>query len=424
MEMDSTACGLSALTLVLVQDPEINLLHRASGAESSKYLAESYRCRGQAMRIAIDAYHALFPSGGIARYARGLIHAMATMAADNEFVLFYNLFREQGRPWRPEAANTSLCKVRFPRRVVQKAWEMLDWPPVEWLCGSIDVFHGLHFILPPTRKTRRVLTVHDLTYLKFPGYYADPKLNERGYRHELPRAIEHADAVIAVSHKTRDDLVELMGIPKERIRVIHEGVEPHFFYSPKAAGAAVKEEGEATAVRKLYGLTRPYLVFLVGSPEPRKNLRRTVEAARLGAPELPLALIGPREPLRRELGSYSESVVFTGIVHEHHLPTILAGAQISLYPSLYEGFGLPVLESMAAGAPVVASDRGSIPEVAGTAAILVDPEDVEALAHAISNLVQNEALRERLRQEGRRRAARFTWRKAAQETLALYRELL
>jgi len=185
-----------------------------------------------------------------------------------------------------------------------------------------------------------------------------------------------------------------------------------------------KEEGEATAVRKLYGLTRPYLVFLVGSPEPRKNLRRTVEAARLGAPEFPLALIGPREPLRRELGSYSESVVFTGIVPEHHLPIILAGARISLYPSLYEGFGLPVLESMAAGAPVVASDRGSIPEVAGTAAILVDPEDVEALAHAISNLVQNEALRERMRQEGRRRAARFTWRKAAQETLALYRELL
>jgi alpha-1,3-rhamnosyl/mannosyltransferase len=172
-----------------------------------------------------------------------------------------------------------------------------------------------------------------------------------------------------------------------------------------------------------YNLSTPYLVFLVGTPEPRKNLVRTVTAVRKAAPELKLALIGPQAPLRELLDENLHNLVFTDIVQEDHLPILLRGATISLYPSLYEGFGLPVLESMACGVPVITSNRGALPEVTGGAAVLVDPEDVDNMADAISALLDDEGQRSRLKDMGKKRSAEFSWRKTATETLALYREL-
>jgi len=368
------------------------------------------------MKVVVDAYHAIFTSGGISRYARGLISAIAEIAPTDEFILFYNRFRERGKAWRPTKENSIVRQIYFPRRLLQGIWDFIYWPPIEVLCGSIDLFHGLHFVLPPVRKALRVLTVHDLTYLKFPSYFADRGLNERGYRQELPRALARADAVIAVSQKTREDLVELMNFPEERVRVIYEGVEHHLF--------AQVEGQKAAAIRKLYGLSDPYLIFLVGTPEPRKNLIRTVAAARQAAPRLDLALIGPQGPLRELLGENIHNLIFTDSIPEEHLPALLSGATISLYPSLYEGFGLPVLESMACGVPVITSNRGSLPEVAGGAAILVDPENVDSIAGAISELLGDQAFQNRLKVMGKKRASEFTWQKTAAETLSLYRELV
>jgi len=368
------------------------------------------------MRVAIDVYHALFPSGGIPRYARALVKALTEMAPTEEFILFYNRFREQGPAWRPMAGTSRIRQTRLPRRMLQGMWNMLEWPPIELICGSLDVFHGLHFVLPPVRRARRVLTVHDLTYLKFPHYFNDQGLNDRGHHRELPRALARADAVIADSHSTREDLLELMKVPAEKVRVIHLGVEHRLFTQ--------SETQEANLIRKMYGLSSPYLVFLVGTPEPRKNLTRTVAAARRGAPELVLALIGPEKPLRSMLGDNLHNIVFIGVVPDDHLPALLSGACISLYPSLYEGFGLPVLESMACGVPVITSNRSSLPEIVGEAAILVDPEDEESIAQAIWQLMEDETLRAELSDAGRQRAASFSWRRTARETLALYRELL
>jgi len=252
--------------------------------------------------------------------------------------------------------------------------------------------------------------------LKFPDYFTDRRLNERGYRQELPRALARADAVIAVSQKTRDDLVELMKFPEERVRVIYEGVEHHLFTQV--------ERQKATPIRKLYGLSRPYLIFLVGTPEPRKNIARTVEAFRKAGSDYKLVLIGPQKPLEKLLGGETHGMIFTGVVPEDHLPAVLSGAVISLYPSLYEGFGLPVLESMACGVPVITSNRGSLPEIAGGAAILVDPEDVDSISDVISGLMRDESLQNRLKIMGKKRASEFTWQKTAAETLSLYRELV
>lgn len=367
------------------------------------------------MRIAIDAYHGLFQCGGVARYTRGLISALSEISATEKFILFYNRFREKGIAWKPK---TNRCRVQqfyLPRRLLANMWHYISWPRIETLCGKIDLFHGLHFVLPPVRKARRILTVHDLTFLKYPDYFLNRDLNECGYQRELPMSLARTDSVIAVSQKTREDLIEILKIPQEKIRVIHEGVDAHFF-NP------VKEE-EKAAIRKLYDLSTPYMVFLVGTPEPRKNLLKTVAAARQAAPDFTLVLIGPQRPLKSLLNDDYRNIKFTGIVKEEHLPALLSDARISLYPSLYEGFGLPVLESMACGVPVITSNRGSLPEVAGNAALLVNPEESDSIAGAISELINNDVLQNRLKIDGRLRAAEFTWQKAAEETLSLYREL-
>lgn len=367
------------------------------------------------MKIAIDAYHALYPYGGIARYIRGLVEAMATRNAEDRFILFANRFRGKDRMWQPDAGDTEPVVLNAPRRVMQWAWDHLNWPPVEYFTGPVDVFHATHFVLPATRA-KTVLTVHDLTWLRHPEFFADQKLNARGYGIELPRALDRADGIIAVSESTKRDLMECMGIADERISVIHEGVEPHFFVADGDPGIA--------AVRNRYHLPASYMFFLVGTPEPRKNLVRTVTAAMAAQIDLPLVIVGPTAPLRIMLGELADRVMLVGSVSDSDLPCLLAGAEMALYPSLYEGFGLPLLEAMAAGTPVVTSNASSCPEVVGDAGLCVDPYDELALATAISTLHNDDDLRATLCQRGRERAKAMSWQAAARKTLGLYRELV
>lgn len=367
------------------------------------------------MRVAIDAYHALRPYGGIARYIRSLVGEMAIQAPDDRFVLFANRFRETGEMWRPQAANVEAVALSAPRRLMQMAWNYLDMPPVEWWTGDVDIFHGTHFILPAVRRARCVLTVHDLTYLRHPEYFSDRSLNERGYGVELPRALQRADAVVAISGSTKADLIELLHVPEERIHVIHSGVEPAFF---------VPDDEEMLAgIRRRYGLDGPYMTFLVGAPEPRKNLQRTMAAARRAAPEVPLLLVGPEVPIRTLLGDASEGVRVLDGVSDADLPWLLQGAELALYPSLYEGFGLPVLEAMAAGTAVITSNISACSEVAGDAAMTVDPHSEEEIETAIRMLMTDEEMRANYARMGRERAATFSWQSAAAEMLRLYRSL-
>ena len=370
----------------------------------------------QAMRVAIDAYHALFHFGGVARYARELIGAFARAGGEERFVLFYNRFRERGAAWKPDDARFTLRQFHCPRTLVDALWGRLNWPPVEALCGPVDIFHGLHFVLPPARRARLVLTVHDLAYLKHPEYYSDRALNDKGYKGELPRSLARAAGVIASSARTREDVIELLGFPAEGIKVVHLGVEPFFFEAPS--------EADAEAVLARYGIVRPYLIFLVVSPEPRQHIVRTSRAARRSARGRDLVILGERGRIARFLEGGSEGAKLLGNVPKEHLPALLSRAAISLYPSLYEGFGLPALESMASSVPVIASDRGALPEVTGGAALQVNPESEDAIAEAIDAILADEALARDLRERGRARARAFTWEKTAAETLSFYKDLL
>ena len=341
---------------------------------------------------------------------------MATSAPADRFVLVSNHFRQRHTPWRFSGPNVEHVDLHIPRRLMQACWNTIGWPPIEAFIGRIDLFHGTHFVLPAVRSAKLLLTVYDLTFLKYPEYFSDRRLNERGYQVELANALKRADAVIATSDCTRRDLIELMRVPEDRIRVVHAGVEAHFFVS--------EDSSRLSGVLMRYGLTRPYMVFLVGTPEPRKNLVRTVAAARIAAPNVPLVVVGPREPIRSLLQGDTRGLRLIGSVPEEELPFVLHGAVLALYPSLAEGFGLPAVEALAAGVPLVTSDRTALPEVVGKAAVLVNPESVEAIADAIWNLLNDEHRRRQLVELGKIRAKELSWECSARHVLALYRELV
>jgi glycosyltransferase involved in cell wall biosynthesis len=239
-------------------------------------------------------------------------------------------------------------------------------------------------------------------------------------------AQEHADAIIAVSENTKRDVIRLLGIDPEKIFVVHEGVDPAFRPLPASAVKA--------AIAPL-GLEPGGYILHVGTIEPRKNLMRLIEAYRLVRQELSsiapkLVLAGASGWLNRELFDrvrtleMDDQVIFLGKVAENLLPVLYNGALIFVYPSLYEGFGLPPLEAMACGVPVITSEASSLPEVAGKAGILVDPKDTHALAASITELLENSKERERLAGAGLEQARKFTWNLAARQTINIYQTLL
>jgi glycosyltransferase involved in cell wall biosynthesis len=373
------------------------------------------------LRIGIDYTAAVRQGAGIGRYTRSLVGALPALDAENSYRLFVAARGAQGEvPRRP---NLSVRQVPLTDRETSILWQRLRLPlPIELFLGRLDLFHSPDFVLPPVLRARTVLTVHDLSFMRVPEC-AHPVLREYLLR-VVPRSVRRADLVLAVSASTQRDVVELLGVPEERVRVIHEGVDERF--------APVEDADALLAVRRRYGLARPFILGL-GTLQPRKNFCGLIEAfarlrERLGL-EHDLVIVGGKgwlyEPIFarvRELGLEGR-VRFLGFAADEDLPAIYSLASCLAYPSFYEGFGLPVLEAMACGTPVVTSRSSSLPEVAGTAAVLVDPHDVEELAVALEQVLHDQALRAELRAAGRRRAEGFTWERAARELLASYRAL-
>jgi len=294
--------------------------------------------------------------------------------------------------------------------------QRFDVPRLEWLV-RFDVLFGPNFVPPPTRKPV-VVTVHDLAFKRYPD--TAPHGTRRWLR-QLEAALRRATCVIAVSQSTKRDLIELLAVPEQRVTVIPHGVDMDVF---RPAPAQVIGEARARL-----GIDGPYLLAL-GGIEPRKNLSGLLSAyARLAADIRPALVIAGggvewnpegrvllREALEALEPSVRRHVVTTGYVTEGDKVALLTGAEALVYPSLYEGFGLPVLEAMACGTPVVTSNVSALPEVAGGAAVLVDPSDPESIAEGISRVLTDGSVRDRLQKVGPARAARFTWSETARRT--------
>lgn len=378
------------------------------------------------MRIGIDYTSAVRQGGGIGRYTRGLVGALAALDRENRYVLYAATSGLERRhaPAGPWPANFNLRALPLTDRHLAILWQRLRLPvPVEVVTGRVDLFHSPDFVLPPVWRARTALTVHDLSFLRCPECSSPPLLEY--LLRSVPPSVRRADLILADSESTREDLVELLHVPEECIRVVYPGVEERL--------QAPVEEADVARVLARYGLRRPYLLGL-GTLQPRKNFSRLIRAYHLlrqerRVPHL-LVIAGGRGWLDDDIYAtiealgLHEEVRITGFVEDHDLPALYAGADAFAFPSLYEGFGIPILEAMACGTPVVTANVSSMPEAGGDAALYVAPEDVEGLAEALWRLIDDRALVDDLVRRGRARVGEFSWRAAAQSLLAAYRDLV
>jgi glycosyltransferase involved in cell wall biosynthesis len=376
------------------------------------------------MIIGVDYTAAVWQGAGIGRYTRELIAAAVAHDRSRRYVLFYAAGGlPPGSPYLAElralcAANSAVRARPIPLspRLLTILWQRLRLPlRAELFAGPIDILHAPDFVLPPTRA-RTLLTVHDLTFL------VHPETADAGLRRYLavavPRSLRRASLVLVDSRSTGADLQRLLGVEPGRIRLLYPGVDPRFRPLPA---------GDAEPLRAELGLPEDFLLF-VGTIEPRKNLTRLVTAfAQLigggGHSGLSLVIAGRRGWLYEEVFAAVERlglrqrVRFLDFVADGQLPALYNLARAVVYPSLYEGFGLPVLEALACGAPVLTANSSSLPEVAGSAAILVDPLDTPAIAAGMERAMGDA---ERLRAAGPAQARRFSWAAAAAGLIAAY----
>jgi glycosyltransferase involved in cell wall biosynthesis len=378
------------------------------------------------VRIGIEGKTLTTHASGIGRYAINLTRTLLTILASNrndiDFVIFTapqtcrdilhgfpGTYSECGM-----AVKSSLLRsLAFLPRAIQRQ--------------RIDVFHGLDHVAIPLfgKQGKYVVTIHDIIPLLFPQFF--PLKHRLVVRAALVRVAKQADMVIVPSQAVQEDVMQHLHITTDRLAVIPEGCERRF--SP------LTEPARLAQMRQAYGLPSQYLLFL-GTLEPRKNVTTLLQAfahlrqAQEIDPALRVVIAGAPgwqtatlyHTVRRL--RLENAVVFPGFIAEADLPDLYRGAQIFVFPSLYEGFGLPVVEAMGCGVPVIASNTSALPEVTGGAALLVDPLDVAGLAAAIRELGHNDGLRQRLRCQGLARTQHFSWETAAQKTLELYRSLV
>jgi glycosyltransferase involved in cell wall biosynthesis len=387
-------------------------------------------------RIGIDYTAAARQRAGIGRYTRELVTALLTLEGASESPHKYVVFAATGQlpraHWQREIDHLrASCNLQFAVRNLPlsddwlaRLWHRLRLPiPVETITGSLDVFYSPDFVLPPTRRTTRtLLTVHDLSFLHCPEAFV-PALR-RYLERVVPRSIARADLVLADSAHTRSDIVSLLGVPPDRVQVLYSGVPPGFRTQP--------ELGEGERLRARYGLGGRRYVLSVGTLQPRKNYVRLIRAfANLEPetvePETQLVIAGGRgwlyQDIFTEAGRHGDRVRILGFVDEADLPALYRNAALFAFPSLYEGFGLPVLEAMACGVPVVCSNASSLPEVAGDAALLVDPLETDGLAEAMARVLEDAGLRREMVARGVAQAARFTWARAARQLVGVFDDL-
>ena len=409
------------------------------------------------MRIGFDITAQYVAQGGVFYYDHNLIKALLALDSENEYLLLdyhplhggytdpHELHELQEMHALPRVKVAHVRGLRHRRLSRVHAFQkgglrVLAWVvdgvlmrPWAWaaravmkerlrpILDGVDVFHSSDVLLWAQPGACNVITIYDLTALLYPQYHTPETLEMQ--RRKFQFAQNFADAVVAISEATRQDIIAYLDIEPERVHVIHGGVGSQFH--PIDDRVALEEKLSE------FGLIPDGYLLHVGTLEPRKNLVRLIEAyaqARKARPRSlpPLVLVGApgwnyRQLFERiEALGLEEHVRYLGRISRDDLPFLYAGAVLFVYPSLYEGFGLPPLEAMACGTPAVVSDISSLPEVVGDAAVLVDPLSVEALTSAMLRLIDSRSARQALKQRGLARAAMFTWERAAQKMLHLY----
>ena len=365
------------------------------------------------LKVALDATPLLGHPTGVGQFCRGLLGALGQREDVSASAFAVSWRRRRGiESLLPDGVPAH--QRAMPARPLHASWRRREAPKVEWFIGSEDVVHGTNFVVPPTRRAGRVVTVHDLTTVRFPELCNGPTL---AYPSLVRRALEHGAWVHTPSAFVAAEVVETFGADPERVRWIHHGV-PALGPADPGAPARILPQGVGR------------YVLAIGTAEPRKDLPGLVRAFdRLSPshPDVGLVLAGPDGWGSVQLAEAIEAaacrhqVVQTGWLDDSSLAGLLESATVLAFPSVYEGFGLPPLQAMAAGVPVVATRAGALPEVLGSGAEFVDVGDVAGLAGALEEVLTDEQRRLSLVQAGRRRAAEFSWERCGDAMVELYR---
>jgi glycosyltransferase involved in cell wall biosynthesis len=377
------------------------------------------------MRIGVDITAAVTQGGGIGRYTRELIYALIKADKENEYHLF-SARQPAVLPVPdpvPAGENIRYHQAPLNERWLYRLWYRLRLPlPVQLLTGSLDLFHSPDFVLPPVRGgIPTILTVHDLSFVHFPDTFTPALVN---YLNKVvPWSVERATHILADSQATKDDLMNIWQVGAEKVTVLYSGVSGRF--------RPVTDKKQLAAVRQKYGLgSAPFLVS-VSTLQPRKNFQMLIRAFKPVAEQQPhnLVIAGGKGWLYEEMLAEVEKqglagrVKFIGFVADSDLPALYSEASLMVFPSLYEGFGLPLLEAMACGVPVLSSNSSCLPEVVGEAAVQLSPTDQEAWSQMMNGLLADSGRRARMVAAGFLQARKFTWKKAAVQLLGIYREL-
>ena len=366
------------------------------------------------MRIGFDAKRFFLNRTGLGNYSRDLIRILETFDKANEHVLY-----------TPKIKDTSFISFKFssairqPQNVLAKFFSSIwrsKWVVNDLLKDKIAVYHGLSGEIPTglhRAKIKSVVTIHDLIFLKFPELYKP--LDRFLYDRKFKYAVNNADKIVAISEQTKRDIVSFYGVPEEEVEVIYQGCHPAFKVS--------KTEEEKEKLREKYKLPNRFILN-VGSIEPRKNAFQIVKA--IENLDIPLLIIGKQTAYSREILKYIEQKglqskvkILQGFTMDE-LATIYSMATIFVYPSVYEGFGIPIIEALYSGTPVITNKFGVFPEAGGPSSCYIDPEDVEELSTAISSILSDEQKRQEMKETGLAYVQRFNDEALAKQWIELY----
>ncbi|MBC7262741.1 MAG: glycosyltransferase family 4 protein [Chloroflexi bacterium] len=366
------------------------------------------------MRIGIDARLVYYHKAGIGQYILRLVEALAKVNTEDEFIIWQSRKDHEPIVNQPNFQHRPLWTPSHHR------FEQITLP-LELATGKMDVLHSPDFIPPFRRNYRSVITIHDLAFLLYPQFLTRESARYYG---QIDQAVRHTDAIIAVSESTKRDVMRLLGVPADKIVVVYEAANPIF--RPISNAELVQWVG------RRYRIGGDFILF-VSTIEPRKNVSTLLRAyhrlLRDYRPSVKLVLAGATGwlfqdvlDLVAELG-LRDDVLFLGHVTAEELLWLYNAARVLVHPAFYEGFGLTPLEAMACGTPVIVSNVSSLPEVVGDAGLFVAPEDVEGWTVAIWRVLSEADLRAQLREKGLRRARVFSWKRAALQTLEVYRRV-
>ena len=378
------------------------------------------------MKILIDAFGIVDKTTGVGQYSLQLLNALSEIDSRNEYYICLQKKLYDNHPIFNLRDKQNIFLIRDDVPAIGPKKQFYYYKLLRRNCFKFDLFHSLNSELPIFGSLKSIVTFHDLKYIKYP-YFLNrfSTIKSKYLKYTMKKGAEKASKIIAVSQSTKEDIIHLLGIGKDKITVVYEASNLGMYSG--------KNDDTTSEILKKYSIQKPYFLY-VGEKRPHKNLEGLIKAfaifkEKYDSRNISLVLTGKKYSTYHEYIATAEnlgvkdSLIFTGFIPDKHLKAVYSEAETLLLISFYEGFGIPILEAMECGIPVITSNISSMPEVAGEAALLVDPNNIQEIVEKMNNIVNSKTLRKQLIESGFKRVKQFSWETTARQTLKVYNEI-